>query len=366
MKAILSIAYHSLKNHGPKMVFKRFYKYAIVKTKRVFSKPDLENIEKWKSLKGKYEGKRVFVIGNGPSLNKTPLYLLKNEYTFCFNRINLMFERNGWAPNFYMITDDLVIRDLEEEVNTEILPNVDYGFFPDIHPYNINFQKYVKKRDNVLWIKTDKPGFTTNLPECGINNTVVNAGLQIMAYLGFKEIYLLGVDASIAFTAHNTSTENNRELTSQADDPNHFDPRYFGKGKKYHYQPMYEMVEKFKIARLFLEEQGIKIRNTGYDPQLNAFERQNLLDVLNYDDKTKEQLFLETVAPGTGAVSFNEFVKDAVHITEVAAFDPNADKVYITGDEGVKLVPKSILTHVPYGPFNGSYVLIKRAEPIVL
>jgi hypothetical protein len=42
------------------------------------------------------------------------------------------------------------------------------------------------------------------------------------------------------------------------------------------------------------------------------------------------------------------------------------DKVRIDGEEGAKLVPKSILTHIPYGPFNGSYVLIKRTEPIVL
>ena len=59
MKDILSITYHSLKNHGPKMVLTRIYKYSIVKLKRLFTVPDKENIEKWKNLKGKYEGKRV-------------------------------------------------------------------------------------------------------------------------------------------------------------------------------------------------------------------------------------------------------------------------------------------------------------------
>ncbi len=42
---------------------------------------DLIKEEKtWGQLKDKYKGERVFVVGNGPSLNKTPLYLLKNEY----------------------------------------------------------------------------------------------------------------------------------------------------------------------------------------------------------------------------------------------------------------------------------------------
>ena len=37
-------------------------------------------------------GKRVFLIGNGPSLNKTNLDLIKNEYSIAMNRISLIYE----------------------------------------------------------------------------------------------------------------------------------------------------------------------------------------------------------------------------------------------------------------------------------
>ena len=54
----------------------------------------------WSHLKNKYKNKRVFLIGNGPSLKKTPLHFLKNEYTIVFNRFNLFFERINWIPTF--------------------------------------------------------------------------------------------------------------------------------------------------------------------------------------------------------------------------------------------------------------------------
>jgi len=360
MRKLFKIAFHTLRNHGPKMVLTRFYNFNVVKFKRLISKPDVENIKRWANLKGRFEGQRVFVIGNGPSLNKTPLYLLKNEYTAGFNRFNLMFERNGWIPKFYMITDDLVVRDMAKDVNNDVLPYVEYGIFPDIHPSNINFQKYINKRENVLWIKTDNPGFNTELPKCGINYTVVNACLQVMAYFGFKEIYLLGVDASISFTAHKSDTTNTRDLTSKEDDPNHFDPRYFGKGRKFHYQPMSEIVDKFKDAKVFLEGLGIKIVNAGVNGQLEVFTRESLESVLNYSDEQKEKLFLEAINDDNKPQTYREYISDAVILKSADDFTPEMAKAVASFEEGVKLVPKAVFTHIAYGPYNNQYVFVKR------
>ena len=49
--------------------------------------------ERLASLKGKYKGERVFIIGNGPSLNKTPLDKLDGEFTFAMNRFYLMYDQ---------------------------------------------------------------------------------------------------------------------------------------------------------------------------------------------------------------------------------------------------------------------------------
>ena len=75
-----------------------------------------ENIAKWRKAERSYGGKRCFLIANGPSLNMTPLYLLKDEYTIMFNRASLMIERLNYNPSFYMVTDSLVASNIREEI----------------------------------------------------------------------------------------------------------------------------------------------------------------------------------------------------------------------------------------------------------
>jgi len=59
------------------------------KVKETFLTKNSGNIEKWKQLKDKYEGKIIFIAGNESSLNKVPLHLLENEHAISFNRFNL-------------------------------------------------------------------------------------------------------------------------------------------------------------------------------------------------------------------------------------------------------------------------------------
>src|SRR6478672_786737 len=111
MIALIKKGLKTIQNDGPAVFGIRIWNFTIVKLKRLVRKKDKENFKKWQLLKNKYRGERIFIIGNGPSLNKTPLYLLQDEYTMCFNRINLMYERVNWKPDFYVVVDDLVIKD---------------------------------------------------------------------------------------------------------------------------------------------------------------------------------------------------------------------------------------------------------------
>ena len=86
------------------------------------------NKKKWKQLQNKYLGQRVFLIGNGPSLNKTPLYLLRDEYTMCFNRFSLLVERINWSPTFFTTTDNLVLNDLVTELESIIPTTTIWNF----------------------------------------------------------------------------------------------------------------------------------------------------------------------------------------------------------------------------------------------
>ena len=72
----------------------------------------------------------------------------------------------------------------------------------------------------------DEPRFSTDITE-GIweGSTVTYVAMQIAYYLGFQKVILTGIDHS--FT---TKGKPHTVVVSKGDDPNHFDPRYFGKG----------------------------------------------------------------------------------------------------------------------------------------
>ena len=63
----------------------------------------------WKAIKkfqGKFQGKRCFIIGSGPSLTVSDLDHLKGEYTFASNKIFAVFDKTAWRPTFYVVSDN--------------------------------------------------------------------------------------------------------------------------------------------------------------------------------------------------------------------------------------------------------------------
>ena len=73
-------------------------------------------INNTKDLKGKFKNKRCIIIGNGPSLNKLDLSLLKDEYTFGLNRIYLLFEKLGFETDFLVSINRFVIEQFAHEM----------------------------------------------------------------------------------------------------------------------------------------------------------------------------------------------------------------------------------------------------------
>lgn len=353
MNSYIQQIYKTYSQYGLGVLLLRSWNFALFKFKRVTTPRDKENIAKFNQLKGKYEGKRIFIVGNGPSLNMMPLYLLKNEYTMCFNRFPLMNERNNWLPRFYTVVDDLVIKDMCQEINDHIVPTVDYAFFPDLHPSNITVKdKYIKNRDNVLWFHADKSEFSDQMPECGINKTVVNAGIQIAAWMGFKEIFLIGVD--MTFGDQKVKKSNSRNWEAVEKDPNHFDPRYFGKGRKYHNPGVAEMLEKFETCKDFFDKRGVKICNAGYGGKLEAFPRVNFEQTLSIPEKEQKIMFLNAIHQKNPNIALSDF-------KPYNEKDDGSDFV-VPVEEGVKLIKDKIFTHIPFGPYLGNYYFMKRHE----
>lgn len=234
------------------------------------SPPEVRRLQ---SLHNKYQGQRVFIMGNGPSLNQTPLEKLANEYTFGVNRVYLLFDRISWRPSFYTTVDWRVAPDNAAEINA--LRGMTF-FFPQ------RFWGLLRTGEDVYWYSNIGCHFAHDISRgvCGAGS-VTGTAIQIAYYLGFDPIYLIGVDAS--YTIPSTVKQSGEDVfgtgvrlfleSTRDDDPNHFDPRYFGKGSKWHDPNVPRMLEGYRHCRAAIEGQGRHIYNATVGGKLELFER---------------------------------------------------------------------------------------------
>lgn len=173
-----------------KKIYYSFLNNYVAKKQYRKNKKLLNNLKQFKNI---HSGKRCFIIGTGPSLRIEDLELLKNEITFASNRIYEIFSKTDWRPTYYMNQDMMLIDKFSEEIiNTQ----AKHKFLPldrkDIFINQDNVSFFVLKhkdfypKDAEFSHKVDK--------FIGQGFTVTYGAIQLAAYMGFSEIYLLGVD----------------------------------------------------------------------------------------------------------------------------------------------------------------------------
>lgn len=149
-----------------------------------------------KQYYNKHRDERCFIVANGPSLRTEDLELLhkKGEITFAMNRIFKIFPETNWRPTYYVCEDELIAKDCLAEINvieaTEKFIPIEIKWWHDINIDNaLYFHLNYKEEENF------KYGFSTDIPhQIDCRGTVTCTCLQLAAYMGFSEIYLIGVD----------------------------------------------------------------------------------------------------------------------------------------------------------------------------
>lgn len=360
MRGAWSKLTHTARHEGVRSLLNRSLRYAAYRLRRAAMDTRAER-ERWARLRGKFEGRRAFLIGNGPSLNQTPLYLLDDEYTLCCNRWDLMLERLTWTPTFYTVIDDRVLLDTLDIVN-EMASRAQYAFFPDIHPHNVDFRGRIIAKPNVYWLFLDRTAFSMDLPYCGINKTVTNVGLQILAYLGFTEIYLLGMD--MTYSVPQTAVRHGvRDVTAtEDDDESHFDPRYFGKGRKFHMPILEETMMKFREARSFFTTHGVHVVNATKGGRLDEFPRVDFEEVFAVSDEHQVRKFVANVRgrlrPGQ---EFDVAAALRLSITKRGSVVPADTRVFRTpAGDAQAWIKETISNFVPFGPVDDHYLFVSR------
>jgi len=336
------------------------------KSTLVIYKYNKKNISiKWSSIKNKFEGEEAFVLGNGPSLNKTPLYLLNNKNIMCFNHYNFLLEKVCWKPNFFCCSDNLVVNDVLKDITFHQEVS-DMTFLPAFHLRGDDYINRKFNKDKIYWtFPRNGRGFSNTLPYIYPGSSVVMDGLQILKHLGFKKVYLIGVDMS--YTIHKSSKNMGIDSTSiqstNDDDPNHFDPRYFGKGKKYH-QPEKHIIENvisdFGYINELLSDDDFQIINIGFNSKLDCFRKKSFFEIIDFSDEKKYKLFEELICAKTKINSIRNF-KDKAPIIQNNEELKKIDSSFLVNENlGFKIYSKYIFTHLFLGPFENHYFVYKR------
>ncbi|MDA1280211.1 MAG: DUF115 domain-containing protein [Chloroflexi bacterium] len=220
-------------------------------------------------LRDTHKGQRCFVVGNGPSLNKTDLSRLRNEAWFGANRIYLMEEKLGFSPTYFVCVNELVLRQCAEDIRKLSMPkflSVNASADVDL-PHDSIFLNTIGGRARFGYEPTQA------LWESG---TVTYVSMQLAFYMGFKEVVLIGVDHSFS-----TRGPANTEVESQGDDPNHFSLDYFGKGFKWHLPDLESSERGYRLARAAFEAEGRRIVDATVGGKLTIFPKVEFGDLFD-------------------------------------------------------------------------------------
>lgn len=219
---------------------------------------------------------RCFIIGNGPSLQIRDLEKLSGCTTFAANNMLEVFRHSSWTPTYYFISDlDLSKKLFSSRQQVEYMCGHCAAFFAAVwgslyryrdDPAFTNlffFTERICSNDAILFsedVSAESYGYYTILYHM----------LQFAVYMGFRKIYLLGVD----HTFSNYQKSDGTVIQSSAVKRNHADFMSDYQTADAARLPQADKVENaYKAAHAYAEAHGIKIYNATRGGRLEIFER---------------------------------------------------------------------------------------------
>lgn len=220
-----------------------------------------QDLQKFRDI---HVGKKCFIVGTGPSLSFDDLDKLYRNHAVCFS-MNMIFKAFGstnWRPDYYVVEDADAIIDYWDTI---IDLDVPYKFLSDsaladkkapdknVYRFHAHVEDYL-------------PGFPKFSGDISrklySGYTVTYICLQFAVYMGFDEIYLLGVDFIYS-----------KDMFSKG---NHFISNYHVDGdgvSGFYYE---ECLASYKKAQQYAESKGTKIYNATKGGKLEVFPRKSL------------------------------------------------------------------------------------------
>ncbi len=210
-------------------------------------------------LKNSQRGKRAFILGNGPSLSRTDIGKLNNEFTFGMNRVFLAFSDWGFSTSYFVCVNDLVIEQSVPEIAALNMPKF----------LSWRSRRFIKPDRQTIFLNStyERPVFARDASSrLWEGATVTYVALQLAFHLGFDPVILIGVDHT--FTSQGKP---NTTVVSQGEDTDHFDPRYFGQGFRWQLPDLKVSERAYRMARKAFEADGRQVLDATIGGQLTVF-----------------------------------------------------------------------------------------------
>jgi hypothetical protein len=227
-----------------------------------------ESIRRLGELKNAHTGERCFIIGNGPSLKNTDLSKLRGEHTFGMNRVYLAFEDWGFTTSFLVAVNTLVIEQCAADLLA--LPVPVFLSWRSRKNVQRSIQPEPGTRNPIYLHSTySGPRFATDARErLWEGATVTYVCLQLAFHMGFETVVLIGVDHTFKYSGAPNTT-----VTSQGNDPDHFDPGYFGKGFRWQLPDLETSEAGYRMAKKAYESAGRRVLDATVGGKLDVFEK---------------------------------------------------------------------------------------------
>ena len=212
---------------------------------------------------------RAFIVGNGPSLNQTPLERLIGETCFAVNRIHLIYPRTKWRPTHWTAFDrtrqsqGVWIEDiwLHAELGEEVYVRDDIKCASELPKLpNVHMETVCKHMSPMDSTNPAEFGGPWHLPQlCRYGGSTLMS-IQLAVRLGYDDLYVVGCDLGY----------------KDADNVNWFDKNYlppdtYKADQARRWNALLE--EAHGIAARECAGLGVRIRNAGIGGDLRAYPR---------------------------------------------------------------------------------------------
>lgn len=213
-------------------------------------------------LKGIHDNEECFIVGNGPSLLLEDLEKIHELGipSFGLNMIYKLYNSTKWKPAYYVVTEYNIYRTYYDEIKELPHENMFIKNFyykedtPDLE--NANYYPGYAKRGYY-----DNQRFSNDISQVVYAGyTVAFDALQIAVYMGFKTIYLIGMD----FSYLNDPSEKGNHVYD-----NISTEKRVAVGRIY----LDASIEAMKSAKKYADEHRINIYNATRGGKLEVFER---------------------------------------------------------------------------------------------